>query len=148
MSLEEAMAYRQRWFEAYPAIRIWHRRESIGFEASEDSASTLAGRMRRVRSFMEKVNHPVQGTGADGLKLGMALFHERLPEHLDAKLVIACHDELVVECPEEQAEEVARFLEEVMVTGMNEVLNPGLDDAHPEWVLVEVEPEILESWGG
>ena len=61
---------------------------------------------------MEKVNHPVQGTGADGLKLAMALFYERLPEYLDAKLVIAVHDELVVECPEEQAEEVARFARE------------------------------------
>jgi DNA polymerase I-like protein with 3'-5' exonuclease and polymerase domains len=33
----------------------------------------------------------------------MAHFDERLPEHLDANLLIACHDELVVECPEEQA---------------------------------------------
>jgi DNA polymerase I-like protein with 3'-5' exonuclease and polymerase domains len=147
MSLEEAMAYRERWFEAYPAIRTWHRREGIGFAAGEDSASTLAGRLRRVRSFMEKVNHPVQGTGADGLKLAMGLFHERLPEHLDANLVIACHDELIVECPRVQAEEVARFLEEVMVAGMDEVLNSGLDAAHPERVPVEVEVEIVGSWG-
>lgn len=55
----------------------------------------------------------------------MDLFRARLPDHLDAKLVIACHDELVIECPEEQADEVARFLEEVMVAGMDEVLNPG-----------------------
>ena len=33
MSLEEAMAYRERWFETYPAIRTWHRREGIGFDA-------------------------------------------------------------------------------------------------------------------
>jgi len=147
MSLEEAAEYRERWFETYPAIRAWHREEGIGFNAGEDSAHTLTGRLRKVRSFMEKVNHPVQGTGADGLKLAMALFNERLPEHLDAKLVIACHDELVVECPEEQAEEVVRFLEEVMITGMNEVLNPGLDDAHPDWVPIEVEAKIVESWG-
>ena len=50
--------------------------------------------------------------------------------HLDARHVIACHDELVVECPEEQAEEVARFLEGVMVDGMGKVLNPGLDADH------------------
>jgi DNA polymerase-1 len=147
MSLEEAAEYRERWFEAYPAIRTWHRREGIGFEADEDSASTLTGRLRRVRSFMEKVNHPVQGTGADGLKTAMTLFNERLPEHLDANIVIACHDELVVECPEEQAEEVARFLEEVMVAGMDEILNPGLDADHPERVPVEVEVEVVESWG-
>ncbi len=39
----------------------------------------------------------MQGTGADGLKLAAALFHEWLPEHLNAKLVMACHDKPVVE---------------------------------------------------
>jgi DNA polymerase-1 len=82
MSLQEATQYWERWFETYPAIRTWHRREGIGFDAGEDSASTLTGRLRRVRSFMEKVNHPVQGLGADGLKTAMALFNERLPENL------------------------------------------------------------------
>jgi len=147
MSLEEAMAYRERRFETYPAIRTWHRREGIGFDAGEDSASTLTGRLRRVGSFMEKVNHPVQGTGADGLKTAMALFNERLPEHLDAKLVIAVHDELVVECPKVQAEEVARFLEEVMVAGMDEVINPGLTADDPDWVPIDVDVEVVNSWG-
>jgi DNA polymerase I-like protein with 3'-5' exonuclease and polymerase domains len=49
-----------------------------------------------------------------------------LPGNLDAKLVIACHDELVVEHPEDQAEEAARFVEEVMVIGMDEVVNADL----------------------
>jgi DNA polymerase I-like protein with 3'-5' exonuclease and polymerase domains len=147
MSLEEAMAYRQRFFETYPAIRIWHRQEDIGFDAGEDSASTLTGRLRSVRNFREKVNHPVQGTGADGLKTAMALFNERLPEYLDAKLVIAVHDEVVVESPEDQVEEVARFVEEVMVAGMNEVLNSGLDADHPDWVPVKVDVEVVDSWG-
>jgi len=147
MSLEEAMAYRERWFETYPAIRTWHRREGIGLDAGEDSASTLTGRLRQVGSFMEKVNPPVQGTGADGLKTAMALFNERLPKNLEGRLVLAVHDELVVECPEDQAEEVARFVEEVMVGGMNEVLNPGLDANHPDWVPVEVDVEVVDSWG-
>jgi DNA polymerase-1 len=148
MDFEEATEYRERWFETYPAIRAWHRQEGIGFEAGEDSASTLTGRLRRVRSFMEKVNHPVQGTGADGLKLAMALFNESLPEHFGAKLILAVHDELVVECPEDQAEEVSRFVEEVMVAGMNEIVNPGRDDFHPDRVPVEVDVEALEGWGG
>jgi DNA polymerase-1 len=148
MSLEEAEEYRERWFETYPAIRDWHRQERIGLDAGEDTARTLAGRLRKVRTFMEKVNHPVQGTGADGLKRAMALFNERLPEHLDARIVIACHDELVVECPEDQAKEVARFLEGFMVKGMNAVVNPGLDDDHPDWVPIEVEAKVVGSWGG
>jgi DNA polymerase I len=147
LTLEEAEEYRERWFEAYPAIRDWHRREGADFDTGDVSASSLAGRLRRVKSFMEKVNHPVQGTGADGLKLAMALFHERLPEHLDARLVLAVHDELVVECPEEQAEEVARFVEEVMVAGMDKVMNPGLATEHPDLVPIEVDTKNLGSWG-
>jgi DNA polymerase-1 len=147
MSLEDAREYRERFFEIYPAIRTWHRQEGIGFEAGEDSASTLTGRLRSVNNFREKVNHPVQGTGADGLKVAMALFNERLPEYLDAKLVIAVHDELVVESPEDQVEEVARFVEEVMVAGMNDVLNSGLNADHPDWVPVKVDVEAVDSWG-
>jgi hypothetical protein len=95
-----------------------------------------------------KVNHPVQGTGADGLKLAMALFHERLPKDLEACLILAVHDELVVECPEAQANEVASFLEEIMVAGMDEVINPGLAADHPERIPVGVDVEVVESWGG
>jgi hypothetical protein len=54
---------------------------------------------------------------------------------------------LVVACPKEQAEEVAYVLEEIMVAWMNEVVNPGLDADHCDRVPVEVEAEILESWG-
>src|SRR5215207_2910034 len=62
--------------------------------------------------------------------------------------ISACHDELVVECPEEQAEEVAHSLAERMVTGMDEVLNPDLDASEPDRVLVEVEVKILGTWTG
>jgi DNA polymerase I-like protein with 3'-5' exonuclease and polymerase domains len=54
------------------------------------------------------------------------LSSEQPPDHLDARLVIDCHDGMVVAIPEEQAEEVARFVEEVMVAGMDEMVNPGL----------------------
>jgi hypothetical protein len=47
-----------------------------------------------------------------------------------------------VECLEDQAEEVSRFVEEVMV----EIINPGLDDFHPDRVPAEVEVESRRSW--
>ena len=58
------------------------------------------------------------------------------------------HDELVFESSEDQAEEVGQFVEEVMVAGMNEVLNYGLDADHPDWVPVKVDVEVVDSWGG
>jgi DNA polymerase I-like protein with 3'-5' exonuclease and polymerase domains len=79
--------------------------------------------------------------------LAVTLSRERLPYHLDAKLMIACHDELVVECPEEQAEEVERFVEGVMVVGMDKDVNPGLDADPSERVPVEVDVEVVDSGG-
>jgi DNA polymerase I-like protein with 3'-5' exonuclease and polymerase domains len=61
--------------------------------------------------------------------------------------VVACRDDLILECPQEQAEEVTRFLERIMVSGMDEVLNPVLDADRPERVPILVDVEILQSWG-
>jgi hypothetical protein len=67
--------------------------------------------------------------------LAMTLSRKPLPDHLGTKLVIACHDELVIECPEEQAKEVARFLQEAVAAGMKEVLNSGLGSEKAEYDL-------------
>ncbi len=58
-----------------------------------------------------------------------------------------CHDELVVECPEDQAEEVATFAGEVMVARMDREVNQGLAANHHERVSVDADVEILQSWG-
>jgi DNA polymerase I-like protein with 3'-5' exonuclease and polymerase domains len=47
-----------------------------------------------------------------------------------------------VECLEDQAEEVSSFVERVMV----EIINPGLDDFHPNRVPVEVDVKVVSSW--
>jgi DNA polymerase I-like protein with 3'-5' exonuclease and polymerase domains len=47
-----------------------------------------------------------------------------------------------VECLEDQAEEVSSFVERVMV----EIINPGLDDFHPDRVPVEVDVKVVSSW--
>jgi hypothetical protein len=52
-----------------------------------------------------------------------------------------------IECPEDEAEEVVKFIEEVIVAGMDEMVNPGLDAEHPDWVRIEADAKILESWG-
>ena len=58
---------------------------------------------------------PIQGTAADVIKLAMVRVDERLhKENLKAKLILQVHDELIVECPEEEKETVARLLTEEM----------------------------------
>ena len=58
---------------------------------------------------------PIQGTAADIMKLAMVAVFKRLKECFPAaRLVLQVHDELIVECPAEQAEAVAKLLEEEM----------------------------------
>jgi DNA polymerase-1 len=149
MTKEEAERYWREYFETYPGLRAWHDREYVQLKKHGSTETrTLTGRRRTgVTKLTERLNSPVQGTGADGLKLALALLYERRAECPGAVPILAVHDELVVECPEEQAEEVKAWLVKAMVDGMNEVLNPDLADDYPDWVPVEVEAEILESWG-
>ena len=61
------------------------------------------------------LNMPVQGTAADIMKLAMVRVHDRLRrEGLRGRLLMQVHDELIVECPEEEREQVERVLTEEM----------------------------------
>ena len=69
------------------------------------------------RSFGERValNMPIQGTAADVMKLAMIRVYDRLwRENLQAKLIMQVHDELIVECPASEREQVERLLTEEM----------------------------------
>ncbi len=58
---------------------------------------------------------PIQGTAADIIKLAMIKVDRRLrAEHLEARLVLQVHDELIVECPEGEADRVKALLQEEM----------------------------------
>ncbi len=147
MGLEDAQRYRKRFFQTYPGIKAWHEHEWHELKHGNTETRTLTGRRRTgIRSFNERVNSPVQGTGADGIKLALALLHKRRDEFPSAVPILAVHDEIVVECDEEQAEEVQVWLEGAMKDGMEEVLNRP--EAEGPSVPVEVEAEIGESWGG
>lgn len=126
VSMREAKEYMQRYFETYSGVYAYQRQ--IVEQAKQDGyVSTLHGRRRwlpelkssnfNLRSFGERValNMPIQGTAADIIKLAMIAVWKRLKqEKLQAKLILQVHDELIVECPESEGEEVARILEEEM----------------------------------
>ena len=93
--------------------------------------STLLGRRRwlpelkssnfNLRSFGERValNMPIQGTAADIIKLAMIHVRDALAQAgLEARLVLQVHDELIVECPEGEAEQVKALLTEKMESVM------------------------------
>ena len=69
------------------------------------------------RQFGERaaMNTPVQGAAADIIKIAMNAVHACLArEGLQAKLILQVHDELIVECPESEAEQVTKLLRECM----------------------------------
>jgi DNA polymerase I len=149
MSRAEAERYWREFFETYPGLRAWHDREyrQLKKHGSTQTRTLTSRRRTGVTKFTERLNSPVQGTGADGIKLALALLYERRGECPGAVPILAVHDEVVVECDEEQAEQVAIFTEEIMVAGMEEVLNSGLGTDHPERVPVKVDVEVVDSWG-
>jgi DNA polymerase-1 len=136
MTVDEATSYRSAFFEAYPGLKRWHRSQPDG----EVETRTLTGRRRLgVNRFTEKLNTPVQGTGADGLKLALALLWERRGDCPAAVPVLAVHDEIVVEADRDQAEAAAAWLKTAMLDAMAPLIDP---------VPVEVEVKVSHTWGG
>ena len=126
VTVAEAKAYMEAYFATFPGVRKYM--DEVVERAKENGyVETLLHRRRdlpelkssnfNLRSFGERValNMPVQGTAADVMKLAMVAVHKRLKaEKLQARLVLQVHDELIVECPESEAETVAKLLEEEM----------------------------------
>jgi DNA polymerase-1 len=149
MSREDAERYWREYFETYPGLKAWHDREYRQLKKHGSTETrTLTGRRRTgVTKLTERLNSPVQGTGADGIKLALALLYERRGECPGATPILAVHDEIVVEVDvRDQAKDVEGWLEKAMVDGMDEILNSGLDTDHPERVPVKVEVEVVNSW--
>ena len=126
VSMGEAKEYMEKYFEHYAGVRAYMSR--VVEQAKEDGyVSTLYHRRRwlpelkssnfNMRSFGERValNMPIQGTAADIIKLAMIRVDGRLrAEGLQARLVLQVHDELIVECPECEAQRVRDLLKEEM----------------------------------
>jgi DNA polymerase I-like protein with 3'-5' exonuclease and polymerase domains len=138
MTPEQASKYRSAFFAAYPGLRRWHAKAGRSKETPLETR-TLAGRRRHtVLRFTEKLNTPVQGTGADGLKRALGLLWERRDQCPGAVPVLVVHDEIVVEADADKAEAAAVWLKQAMVDGMAPLAAP---------VPVEVEVKIGPSWG-
>ena len=126
LSVAEAKEYMEKYFAHYAGVKAYMT--NVVEQAKADGfVSTLWGRRRWVpelkssnfntRSFGERValNAPIQGTAADIIKLAMIRVRDRLKsEGLASKLVLQVHDELIVECPEEMAAEVAALVSREM----------------------------------
>ena len=118
----EAKEYIENYLTNYSGVRSYMKRvveeaRAAGF------TKTIYGRKRdipelkssnfNIRQGAERIalNTPIQGTAADLIKLAMIHVDKALREsYPEAKLLLQVHDELIVECPEEMAEEVAALV--------------------------------------
>ena len=120
VTVQEAKEYMDRYFATYTGVKqymtdvvdkareqgyvetLWHRRRAL----PELKSSNF-----NMRSFGERValNMPIQGTAADIIKLAMVRVFHAL-EGLQARLLLQVHDELIVECPQEEAQQVMQIV--------------------------------------
>lgn len=123
---KEAAAYIEQYFATYPQVKAFL--DGLVTNAKKDGyVSTMYGRRRPIpelssgnfmqRSFGERVamNAPLQGTAADIMKLAMIHVFEKMKDQgLQAKILLQVHDELLIEAPLEEVEQVKTILEEEM----------------------------------
>lgn len=122
VSRAEAREYIDRYFERYPGVKAYLD-SAVAFARENGYARTLMGRRRyipeissanfNVRSFGERcaMNSPIQGAAADIIKIAMIRVHAALRDAgLKARLILQVHDELMVEAPEEEADQAAEIL--------------------------------------
>jgi DNA polymerase I len=132
----DAIRFRAKFFQSYPGLQRWHR------SAPEQTITTrtLTGRRRlSVERYTEKLNTPVQGSGADLLKLALARLWQDRAAAPSAVPVLVVHDEIVVECDAATAGDTAAWLRQHMMAA-GEALLPD--------VPVEVEVTIAADWSG
>ncbi len=128
---KEAEAYINQYFATYPGIKNYL--DGLVAEAKETGCvSTLYGRKRPVpeisssnfmqRSFGERIamNSPIQGTAADIMKIAMLRVDKALKEkQLKARILLQIHDELLIEAPNQEADQVAEILKTEMMAAAN-----------------------------
>ncbi len=126
VSVKEADNFLKTYLATFPKVD-GYMQDCIAHAKEKGYVETLFGRRRalpelassnfQVRASGERMarNTPIQGTAADIIKLAMVHVWQRLrDEKLEAKLLLQVHDELIVEAPEEEVEEVKRVLREEM----------------------------------
>jgi DNA polymerase-1 len=126
VSFYEAKEYIENYLNNYSGVRRYMK-DVVETARKTGFTTTIYGRKRyipeltssnfNIRSGAERIalNTPIQGTAADLIKLAMLRVEKALSEHYpQAQLLLQVHDELIVECPEDIASEVAQLVSREM----------------------------------
>jgi DNA polymerase-1 len=136
LTAAEAKAIRNAFFGAYSGLRSWHHRQG------DDTITIRAPSGRScpdVRRFSDKLSYRILQLEADCLKGALGLLWQRRADIPDTCPVVVCHDEIVLECPAERAEQT----ETVLVACMLQAAQPWMGQ-----VPAVVTASIGTTWGG
>ncbi len=144
----EAENFIKEYFQDFPGVKNYL--DNIRKLAAEQGyVETMLGRKRffpelknaanqqlRARAEREAINSPIQGTAADIMKLAMLKLPDALRKAgLKSKILLQVHDELVLECPEDEIEETARLTQSVM------------ESAYHLSIPLETDAAVGKNWG-
>lgn len=154
MTLKEATNYRNRYFERFAGVHRWHGRAQRDGQRAKSSCS-IAGRLRYLDTgefYNEYYNHPVQSTGADGLKAALRCTYNRYRKLIgrpptrikdlptpSVQLVHHVHDEIVTEANDDK--DLLQAVKHELEAGMKDGMQPLL-----KRVPVDVEAAIGDTW--
>jgi len=127
ITLAEAEDFVNAYFEQFPGVKSYLDRMKKQ-AAEQEYVETLLGRRRyfpglrtqsnrniRNREEREAINSPIQGTAADIMKIAMLRVPDALLNAgLSGKMLLQVHDELVLECPEQEIQKTADLVSKVM----------------------------------
>lgn len=140
---DQAKEIRTAFFRTYGHLRQWHGESHQQAEQGVTEVRTRLGRRRLIpgtatewERFTALVNTPVQGGCADGMKQAIVTLAERLPH--TARIISTVHDEVIVEVPETDAEQICELVAATMREAMEALF--------PE-VPIEVEAGTCNHWG-
>ena len=141
VTVAEAKAYMDAYFHRFPGVKAYmdqvvERARADGYVETpmhrRRALPEIKSSNHNMRSFGERValNMPIQGAAADIIKLAMVRVHRQLKEAaLEARLIMQVHDELIVECPETEADQVKTILVREM-EGAYPLSVPLIAEAH------------------
>lgn len=146
LSLTDSEDLLRRYFATYRQLDAWLR-DAANRALRERTARTVSGRLARFRFDPEDrqaaslaqrngKNTPIQGSSADILKRALRLLHDKLRD-TSACIVNIIHDEIVVEADANQAQEIAKLVEDAMCAAGEEYVKK---------VPVKVETEVSDEW--
>jgi DNA polymerase I len=125
------------WQRLYGAKKEWETRSVLGWRRVVKPGSSWSGEV--VPSYTERLNGPIQSTAGDVLYLTLEKMADDPRDH--THFLLSVHDELVVECPEDDARDVALWLKEKMRSSIEDVLGKDLGGEKA------VEVSYGPSWG-